>query len=208
MKAKLLLAILSLALVACGGTDKNLFTASGDVGAVKIPGSVAYDSAAGRYTLTGAGTNMWLTEDEFFMTWREVTGDFSLSANVEFEGTGLNAHRKLGLIVRSSTAPGAVYADAAVHGDGLYSLQYRPTDDADTLEAVAQPTGSSIPQRITLERRGDRISISATGTSPAQSASEATLSLPATCMVGLFVCSHEADHAETAHFTDIVFTQL
>jgi hypothetical protein len=208
MKTNLLIILWALALASCGGgTRKNLFPGSGDVGAVKIAGSASFDSATGTYTLTGAGTNMWITTDEFFMTWREVTGDFTLSADIAFEGAGVNAHRKLGLIIRDGLAGDAVYADAAVHGDGLTSLQYRPTKGAKTLQAVAQPTGSAIPGRITLERRGDRLSIEAVGTNPAQSGSEITLSLPETCLVGLFVCSHEADVAETARFSNVIFNR-
>jgi hypothetical protein len=208
MKTNLLIALLSLALVSCGGgAAENLFPNAGDVGPVKIPGSARFDAATGTYTLTGAGFNMWAETDEFFMTWKEVTGDFTLAADVAFEGTGVNAHRKLGIIIRDGLAPDAVYADAAVHGDGLYSLQYRPAKGAPTAEAIAQPTGSSIPGRITFERRGDVLSIEAAGTNPAESGSEITLALPETCLVGLFICSHETDVAETGCFSNVVFNQ-
>ena len=200
--------ILALVLAACTGkVNENLFPHAGDIGAVKHPGSVSFDAAAGVYTLTGAGTNMWGTEDEFFMVWREATGDFTLSADVAFEGEGVNAHRKLGLIVRDGLAGGAVYADVAVHGDGLVSLQYRPAEGAQTLEAVAQPTGSAIPDRVTLKRRGDVLTLQAAGTAPLSSDSEITLKLPETCFVGLFVCSHEADVVETARFFNVNFSR-
>jgi hypothetical protein len=198
------IALLTLLLASCAvGGEKNLFPEAGDVGPVQIAGSVSFEPSTGTYTLTGAGANMWAETDEFFMTWREVTGDFTLSADIRFEGTGVNPHRKLGIIIRDGLDPTAVYADAAVHGDGLYSLQYRPTKGAPTEEAVAQPTGSSIPTRITLTRTGDKITITAEGTNPATSASEVALTLPERCLVGLFVCSHEADVAETAHFSGV-----
>ncbi len=206
---KLFFAIAALALFASctGGGEKNLFPNSGDVGAVKIPGSVSFDQATGTYTLTGSGLNMWGPEDELFMVWREVTGDFTLAADIAFEGEGVNAHRKLGLIVRDGLAGSAVYIDAVVHGDGLTSLQFRPTVGAETLETTAQPTGSAIPDRITLERRGDRFTLKAVGTSPATSTTETTLTLPECCLVGLFVCSHEADVAETVRFSGVTFSQ-
>lgn len=204
----LIIASLSLVLASCGGAaEKNLFPESGDVGPVKIAGSASFDAATGTYTLTGAGTNMWAETDEFFMTWREVAGDFTLSADVAFEGEGVNAHRKLGIIVRDGLGGDTVYADAAVHGDGLFSLQYRPAKGASTEEAIAQPTGSAIPARITLERRGERLSITAAGTDPAASGSEITLALPETCLVGLFICSHEADVAETASFSNVTLVE-
>ncbi len=202
----LIIALLPLALVSCTAiVEKNLFPESGDVGPVNIPGSARFDAVTGTYTLTGAGTNMWAETDEFFMTWRETTGDFTLSTDVAFEGEGVNPHRKMGIIVRDGLEGDAVYADVAVHGDGLVSLQYRPAKGAPTEEAIAQPTDSAIPGRITFERRGDRLSITATGTDPATSGSEVTLALPETCLVGLFICSHEADVAETGRFSNVTF---
>jgi hypothetical protein len=39
------------------------------------------------------------------------------------------AHRKAALMIRQSLDPGAAYADVALHGDGLTSLQSRATAD-------------------------------------------------------------------------------
>ncbi len=173
-----------------------------DVGAVKIPGSVSFDPATGVCTLTGSGTNMWGTSDEFFMVWDEVSGDFTLSADVAFEGAGVNAHRKLGLIIRESLDPQGVYADVAVHGDGLTSLQYRPSQGAETLEAVAQPSGSPIPGHISFQRIGNKLILTADAAS-----SETTLDLPAKCLVGLFICSHDAEVSETGYFSNVKLKQ-
>lgn len=208
MRTLSLIALTAAIFASCAGTKEheNLFPHSGDVGAVKIPGSCAFDPATGTYTLTGAGTNMWYTEDEFFMTWLEATGDVTLSADVAFEGQGVNAHRKMGLIIRDGVAPGAVYADVAVHGDGLVSLQYRPAPGAETLESTAQPSGSALPGNISLRRRGDTLYIAATCPSGVSiTVATAPLALPETCLVGLFVCSHEADVAETARFSNVTF---
>src|SRR5216683_3329066 len=48
--------------------------------------------------------------------------------------------------------PGAAYADVAVHGDGLTSLQFRPTAGDITQEIKSTRKG---PVRIRIERRGD-----------------------------------------------------
>jgi TolB protein len=49
--------------------DLGLFTAHGDVGEVKHPGSVAFDAARGEYRITASGENMWGTRDAFHYAW-------------------------------------------------------------------------------------------------------------------------------------------
>src|SRR5690606_41205737 len=46
---------------------------------------------------------------------------------------------------------GSAYVDAAVHGDGLASLQYRPADGAETAEIRSTVTA---PDVVQLERSG------------------------------------------------------
>jgi hypothetical protein len=180
----------------------SLFEGAGDVGNPQLKGSYTYDPASGAYTLTGAGSNMWLEYDEFFMVWKKESGDFSLSAKIAFEGTGVNAHRKLGLIIRESLTGESRYADVAIHGDGLTSLQYRDTTGVETKEVVAT-TNQSI-DHITLERTGKKIIMkTGVGEYAQQASGEIELDLPETCYIGLFVCSHEADVLETARFSDV-----
>ena len=49
----------------------------------------------------------------------------SLAADIEWVGEGLDPNRKACLIIRQSLDTSAAYVDAAVHGDGLTSIQYR-----------------------------------------------------------------------------------
>ena len=113
-----------------------------------------YNATDQQYTLSGAGTNMWLKSDEFHFAWKRIKGDFILRARVQFVGKGVDPHRKIGCIVRSSLKPESAYADAAVHGDGLTSLQFRRTDGAATEELRSSATG---PDVVELSRTGDRI---------------------------------------------------
>jgi hypothetical protein len=190
--------VLFLVLSSCSSSG-NIFEASGDVGNCKLPGSMQYDKSTGIYTLTGAGTNMWGTTDEFFMTWKQVNGDFTLSAKIAFEGEGIELHRKMGLIIRESLEGDAVYADVAVHGDGLTSLQYRRSKGVETEEFVSP---NKAPNYVLLQRMGNKIIIkTAVDTYPAATDAEVTMDLPTACYVGLFVCSHNPDVIETGHFS-------
>ena len=70
------------------------------------------------------------------------------------------AHRKAALMVRQSLDPDSAYADVAVHGDGLTSLQYRATAAAITQEVPqAAKWDLNAPVRIRIERRGDRFTM-------------------------------------------------
>ncbi|MDR1356554.1 MAG: hypothetical protein LBJ58_02660 [Tannerellaceae bacterium] len=204
-KTNISLLLVSALLIAGASCQKtgSIFNSSGDVGDPKLKGSFSFDNSTGVYTLSGAGTNMWLQTDEFFMAWKKISGDFSLSAKVAFEGEGVNAHRKMGLIIRESLAGVSVYADVAIHGDGLTSLQYRDATAGETKEVVAQHKGAD---HITLERIGERIVMkTGIGGFTDVASGEIELNLPAECYVGLFVCSHEEDVLETAHFSEVRF---
>ena len=203
-KAMMILVASMLLIGACTSVQQSrngLFERSGDIGNPKLKGSFNYNPSSDVYTLTGAGTNMWYENDEFFMAWKEMDGDFSVSAKVAFEGKGVNAHRKMGVIVRESLTGDSKYADIAVHGDGLTSLQYRDTTGGVTKEVIAEGQGFD---HLTLERMGNRIimKVSNDGFSDIP-AGEIELDLPETCYVGIFVCSHEADVLETAYFSDV-----
>ena len=112
------------------------FEGHGDVGAPKRAGSALYDAAKQEYTLSASGVNMWGQRDELHFAWRRMKGDFIVQARLRFEGKGADPHRKAGVIVRASLEADAPYADAAVHGDGLTSLQFRRGNGAVTEEVA------------------------------------------------------------------------
>ncbi len=178
------------------------FAGETEVGAVGRPGSVAYDAAAGSYRVTGGGANMWATNDAFKFVWKKMAGDVSLAADIAFVGSGGNAHRKACLIVRQSLDADAAYADAALHGDGLTSLQFREAKGAITYEIQA---GVSAPKRLRLEKRGKYVSMSiaAEGQALRPAGGSARLSLEDPFYVGLAVCAHDNAVIETAVFSRI-----
>ncbi len=85
-----------------GTTDKGavgIFTQSGDVGTVLHRGYTNFDSEAHSYTLTASGENIWANADAFQFAWKKMSGDVSLSANVQFVDKGMNPHRKAVLML-------------------------------------------------------------------------------------------------------------
>jgi tricorn protease-like protein len=177
------------------------FDTSGDIGTPAIAGSTTYDAGMQTYTLTGAGTNMWSTKDEFHFAYRKLTGNFILRAHVKFLGQGVEAHRKLGWIVRSSLAPDATYADAAIHGNGLTSLQYRSVKGGPTFQL---PSMISAPDVVQLERTGKTFILSVAKYGQPFTRTELTeLDLGDDVYVGLFVCAHNPGVSERGVFSNV-----
>jgi len=182
----------------------GLFEGQTDVGQLTKPGSVAYDAARNRYTIAGAGANMWLDHDDFHYVWKRVPGNFLLLARAQFDGPGVEPHRKFGWTIRSDLTRGSAHVTAAVHGDGLVALQFRRTAGGQTEEVRSSVTG---PDVIQLERAGDgyTLSVGRFGDTLAP-VRVANLALGDTVYVGLFVCAHNDTVVERATFRDVRIT--
>ena len=178
-----------------------IFENHGDVGAVLHAGSVNYDSSAQTYTIAGSGDNMWLSEDDFQFAWKKVSGDVTLTADISFLGAGANPHRKAVLMIRQSLDADSVYADAALHGVGLTSLQFRDEKGATTHEVQAS---ISAPKRLRIEKRGDYFSMFlGDGDQLQLAASSPRIPLRGPFYVGLGVCSHDKNVVEKAVFSKV-----
>src|SRR5581483_6455240 len=172
-----------------------------DVGDPKLPGSCQYEPSRQDYTISGAGTNMWFTSDQFHFVWRKLKNDFLLRARVRFIGPGAVNHRKIGWMARSTLDPFGPYADAAEHGDGLTSLQYRLGAGSNTDEIVLGVTNADVLQ---FERKGNTYIFSAARYGePFVSAQLTDFNLGDEVYVGMFICSHDPDVAEQAVFRDV-----
>src|ERR1035441_7491868 len=92
------------------------FDGQTDLGAPKLSGAASYDAANQAYTISGAGINMWFTNDQCHFVWKKIQSDFILRTRVEFIGQGAVEHRKIGWMVRPNLDADAPYADCAEHG--------------------------------------------------------------------------------------------
>ena len=182
----------------------GIFDGQADVGQVKNPGSATYDAGRQEYTITGSGTNMWQGADEFHLVWKRMKGDFILSARAQFVGKGVEAHRKIGWIVRSSLESNSPHVNAVVHGEGLTSLQFRRTSGATTEEKTSAVRAADVLQ---LERKGNTYTMSvARFGDPLATEQISDLALGDEVYVGLYVCSHNQDVIEKAVFSNVRIT--
>jgi Tol biopolymer transport system component/regulation of enolase protein 1 (concanavalin A-like superfamily) len=177
------------------------FAGHQDVGSPALRGSATWNAVSQEYHLSAGGVNMWGPRDEFHFVHRRLKGDFILQARVELLGTGVDPHRKLGLIARAGLADDAPYVDAAIHGDGLTSLQYRRAKGAVTEQIVSAVKGADFVQ---LERKGNSFTMSvARFGEPLTATRLDDLPLGEEVEAGLFLCSHNKDVVERAVFRDV-----
>ena len=187
--------------VMAAGQTLGDFEGHADVGNPQIAGSATYNAATQEYAFAAAGVNMWAERDELHLAWKKMAGDFILQARVELVGKGVDPHRKLGVIVRSSLADDSPYADVAVHGDGLTSLQYRKAKGAITEQVQSPLNGADVVQ---LERKGTTYTMSVARFGETYTVNTLTdLDLGNEVYAGLFLCSHNPAVVERAVFRNV-----
>ncbi|HSM48152.1 MAG TPA: hypothetical protein VK872_10090, partial [Draconibacterium sp.] len=173
-----------------------------DIGNPKLKGGFQFDKKLQKFTVAGAGYNLWFERDEFYFVSQPVEGDFIISASLKLIGDGVDPHRKMGLMIRNSNAENAVYMDGAIHGDGLTSLQYREKTGAATLEKAADKR--EMQDFVQLERKGNLyiFRVSKNGR-PLVEVGKVELEMGKSVLAGMFVGSHNVDVLEKAEFWNI-----
>jgi Tol biopolymer transport system component len=179
----------------------GIFDQAVDVGAPKLAGSSSYDIRAQAYQLKGSGYNIWFGRDEFQFLHKKIKGDFILTANFKFIGSGTDPHRKVGWMVRNTTDDNSAHISATLHGDGLTVMQWRPLqgsymrDPEDEIFSIKKNPGI-----IQLERQGDKIIMRIANIGePLQVVGEHDeINFPDEVLAGLFICSHHESVIEEA----------
>jgi regulation of enolase protein 1 (concanavalin A-like superfamily) len=192
--------VLAALVVVCSAAV-GIFERDADVGDTPKTGAIEFNADTGNYRVTGGGDNIWARVDAFHFAWRQISGDVVVTADVKFVGTGAVDHRKAVLMIRQNLDRDAAYADVALHGDGLTSLQFRPSAGLETLE---QRSTLNMPTKIRIARRGNQFTMYA-----AKEGEELIPTGPATVVlqdpvyVGIGVCSHDGNVLETAIFSNV-----
>ena len=185
----------------------GIFEAQTDIGRAKGSRPALYEPQAQMYLVAGSGQNMWNDRDDFHFLWKRMTGNFILSTRARFIGAGVEPHRKIGWSVRPSLETNSAHVTAALHGDGLTSLQFRRTAGASTEEAKSRDSLSNTDAVVQLERRDGVYIMSVARFGDTLVTQElADVSLPDTVYVGLFVCAHNDTVVERATFSNVRIT--
>ena len=178
------------------------FANSGDVGGPAKKGSAQFDSANGEYRITGSGANIWGKADQFQYVWREMPGNFTVTATLQFLGQG-EEHRKAGIMVRQSLDADSAYGDFLIHGSGMPGLQWRGAKGEDT-NTFDLPFDGPGKFRLKLVRSGVGITVSlAKDGAELKEVARTEVTLRNPVLVGLVVCAHNANNMETVVFSDV-----
>ena len=188
------------------GPNLGIFSNETEIGDARR-GAAEFNSQTGEYTVAGGGENIWGTNDAFHFVWKKMSGDFTFTAKVRFIGTNGNPHRKACLFARQSLSPRSAYADVAVHGSGLTSLQFRAVDNDVTHEIQSEV---SAPTRVRLEKRGDYFSFWVTAPGGELKLDGGYLPVPMSgdLYVGLGVSAHDHQSITKAVFSDVELAPL
>jgi len=187
--------------VAAQTNSIGIFDGQNDIGKVKHSGSGTYEGKSQEYNLSGSGTNIWAMHDEFHFVWKRMKGDFILRTNAAFLGKGVEEHRKIGWMVRTSLDTNSKHISAVVHGAGLTSLQFRRDIGGATEEKKFELTSADV---IQLERRGKTYTMSVARKGDLFVSQEISdLDLGDDVYVGLFVCAHNPNVTEKAVFNNV-----
>jgi hypothetical protein len=173
-----------------------------DIGSPAIKGSAAYSS--GRYTIRGAGRDIWDTSDQFHYVYQPMTGNGEIVARVA-SLTNQHAWSKAGVMIREALNAQSRHAMVVTSISKGYAFQRRPEPGAYS-EHTSGGSGTA-PGWVRLVRTGDLFEAyrSSTGTSWTRIGSD-TIPMGDTVYVGLAVTSHNESAATTAVIDSVRIT--
>ena len=183
-----------------------------DIGNPKLKGDAVYHQKTGTYTVTGAGYNTWFNRDEAHYVYTPLTGDFILTAEFSFTGSGTDPHRKTGWMIRSSLADTGIHISAVLHGDGLTVMQWRTAPGADMRDPEDQLFA---PEKkmygvLQLQRVGKDFIMRIAekpGNTLMEVGRKTFTELGGPVLAGLFVCAHNPDVKEQVVMSNIRIQQ-
>jgi TolB protein len=178
------------------------FTNSDDVGAPPIKGSAGFDASTGQYKITGSGTDIWGKADQFHYVWREMSGNFAVTATARFLTEG-NEHRKAVIMLRKTLDTDSPFLHLVIHGNGMPGLQFRTTK-ADNVNTVDLPIEGPGTFKLKLVRQGGTVTVfAAKDAGPMRELGSTINQLGSPILVGLGVASHTQAASNTVLFSDV-----
>jgi regulation of enolase protein 1 (concanavalin A-like superfamily) len=151
---------------------------------------------------------MWTNADQFQYVYREMSGNLSVTATVEFVGEGAMPHRKAGIVIRKTLDTDSPMIDVVIHGTGMPGIQWRNTK-GDITNAMDFPFDGPGKFKLKLVRTGNTIAVYiAKDGAELKELGHTQVPLGSPVFVGLGVCSHKPDTLETAIFSDVSVEQL
>lgn len=172
-----------------------------DIGAVGIAGSADYSS--GTFTISGSGSDIWTTADQFNYVYQPTSGDQTIVARVASEGNP-QTYAKAGVMIRETTDTAAAEVSVLLTPTNGVAMQIRPATGANSINVTGWITSVQPPQWVKLVRSGDAFtaSYSADGSSWTEIATT-NVTMASSAIAGLAVTSHDNTQLNTATFDNV-----
>ena len=183
----------------------GIFEGITNVGSPSLEGKLLFDRDAEVYKVTGSGADIHGTSDEFFFAWKQVEGDLSLRADMEFTDTTGHQYRKAGWMVRENLDADAAHVSALIHANGSISIQWRSETAGETHE-VSTPVRA--PATLRFERTANLFTLYLDRPEKRTVVvANITVDLPQMAYAGLVVCAHDSDAEATVQFKNVHLEQ-
>jgi hypothetical protein len=177
---------------------------SADIGTVGYAGSATFNS--GVFTVVGSGADIENTADEFRYVYQPVSGICEIRSRVTaIQNT--DPWAKAGVMIRESTATGAINAAVFVTPGNGVTFQRRTSTGGTTISTVV--SGVTAPRWVRLSRYGNSFSAfySSDGNTWVQVGSTVSIAMNSNASAGLAVTAHNDTTTCTATFDNVSVNQ-
>jgi len=166
------------------------------------------EDPAGTYTVSGSGTDVWDTADEFRYVFKQLSGAGTISAQV-LSVQNTNGWAKAGVMIRESLDPGSKHTFVCITPSNGVAFQNRPTTGGPSVNA--NQGGINAPHWVKLERDATgrfTASHSANGVTwvPVEGAESPLISMSPNVYIGLALTSHNVNQTCVAEFANVQIT--
>jgi alpha-galactosidase len=172
-----------------------------DIGSPALAGSASYTN--GIWTVSGGGTDIGNTNDQFNFCSNSLSGDGVIMARVLAQ-TGSDAQAQAGVMIRNDDSAASAHAAVLITpGDGVI-FRYRTIAAGTTSQTLI--TNVTAPVWVRLSCSGDTFTAtySIDGISWTQIGSPQTISMGSTALAGLAVTAHNDSLINTAMVNNVL----
>ncbi len=175
-------------------------------------GGLQYDPVTRIYTLTGSGSDIGGTSDEFHYAFKQLNGGGSITVKVE-SVTDTHSWARAGVMMRDTLDPDSPYAAVVVTPRGRVAFEFRSVVGLDSHSTYTQAGAITGPHWIRLSRSasdvftGEHSTNGVTwepvrGADP-QDPSGWTVSMNPNVHIGLVVSAHDPEAVCEARFSNV-----
>ncbi len=180
--------------------------ADNDIGSPAFGGSADYDAPSDTYTISGNGSDIFGTADQFNFASTTMIGNGSVMAYVD-SITNTNAWAKAGVMIRNDVTAGSAFAAVLVSPTNGITFEWRTAAGGSVNQEISSPAGGPTPAPVGLEltRTGNTFAAlySTDGITWIQVGPSQIVALNTTALAGLAVTSHNTGALCTATFSSV-----